>query len=345
MTYCTAYNHKLTDEFTISTKDPDHANNDVDGDLERAPDVSGNIFEVSDVSAEEQDLDQENSAVFVDSATYNQDEEKRTTQQMADEDAIAEEALYLAHEFDDEVLELSDDESGAVEMGGGAGDTQGEGGQAEAMEEGEVPEFDGEVANPIDPAIPAIDLAREGWIYWVGYLANKFRYRHRELNLGLPTSQYRERYGAAAVPPYLNAISLGGLTVPSDSFRELIEGFERVFVSIHGETLSYESGAISRVRDRIAELYPNAPPAIVRAFARGRLFLRIKFLNFVRHEEEAAERAKKKKDKAAAAAEAGLNPGVGGPPGPSNRAAARNAPAAVARRNIRQARQLGGRKR
>ena len=118
-----------------------------------------------------------------------------------------------------------------------------------------------------------------------------------------------------------------------------MEAFERVFTAVHGETLSYERGAIGRVQRRIAELYPNSPSSLVRTFARGRVFLRIKFLNFLRHEEEAAERVKKKAAKAAAAAakaaEAGLQPGL------SKRARARaSAPAATVRRNIKQAKQL-----
>ena len=313
-------------------------------------DVSGDIFEVSDLSAEEADVDQENSAVFVDQAAYNSAEkEKKTAEQLADEDAVAEEADYLADLVDDEMLEFGNDAggaaAGAVGMGDGAGDEQAEGGQAEAMEEGQE-------ANQVDPAVPTIDLAREGWIYWVGYLANKFRYRHKELNLGMPTSAYREQYGEGQVPPYLSAISLGGLTVPSQAFREMMEGYERVFVSIHGDTLDYRPQAITRVRDQILLEYPRADPGIVRAFARGRLFLRIKFLNFLRHEEEAVERAKKKKQKedaaaARAEAEAGMNPGngVGGPPGPSNTGARpRNTPAAVARRNIRKATEFGRKK-
>ena len=149
--------------------------------------------------------------------------------------------------------------------------------------------------------------------------------------------------------PYLNAISLGGLTVPSESFRQLMEDYERIFVSIHGDTLSYEPKAITRVREKIKLEYRDAPDDLVRAFATGRVHLRIKFLNFLQREEDAAERAKKKRDKEAAAAaaraEAGLAPEVGGQPGPSNRAQARNnAPAAVARRNNRQVRQFAGRK-
>ena len=268
--------------------------------------------------------------------------EKKTPEQLADEDAIAEEADYLAEHVDDEMVGSSGDEgeaAGAVD--GGAGDGQGEGGQAEAAAEGQAS----------DPVDSATILRREGWIYWVGYLANKFRYRHKDLNLGLPTSQYRERFGEDAVPPYLNSISMGGLTVPSTSFLELIESFEKAFHAVHGDELSYEPHAITKVRERIHLEFPRAPADIVRTYARGRVFLRIKYLNFLRHEAEAAERAEKKRRKEAEAAkcraedEAGLGPRGGGQAGPSNTGArARGAPASAARRNARKNTEWAGRR-
>ena len=150
----------------------------------------------------------------------------------------------------------------------------------------------------------------EGYLYWAGWLANKFRYKYRNDNFGLPTAEldrmdYTREFGE--VPAWIGALSKGGLTVPSKSFKKLLEKFELVFRDLHGDTLSYEKGIVCTLRETILARVPEAKnmPDVVRTYARSRFFLRLRHLNFLRKErlaEKKKERMAKKRAKQAAAA-------------------------------------------
>ena len=149
----------------------------------------------------------------------------------------------------------------------------------------------------------------EGYLYWAGWLANKFRYKYRNDNFGLPTAEldrmdYTREFGE--VPAWIGALSKGGLTVPSKSFKKLLEKFELVFRDLHGDTLSYEKGIVCTLRETILARVPEAKnmPDVVRTYARSRFFLRLRHLNFLRKErlaEKKRERMAKKRAKQAAA--------------------------------------------
>ena len=149
----------------------------------------------------------------------------------------------------------------------------------------------------------------EGYLYWAGWLANKFRYKYRNDNFGLPTAEldrmdYTREFGE--VPAWIGALSKGGLTVPSKSFKKLLEKFELVFRDLHGDTLSYEKGIVCTLRETILARVPEAKnmPDVVRTYARSRFFLRLRHLNFLRKErlaEKKKERMAKKRAKQAAA--------------------------------------------
>ena len=89
----------------------------------------------------------------------------------------------------------------------------------------------------------------------------------------------------------------GGLTVASDDFMALMRSFEVEFSAIHGETLSYHPGAIKKVEERIQANHPDVGFPIVRAYCRGRVFLRLRFLNFRRKEIIAEEKRLKNQAK------------------------------------------------
>ena len=149
----------------------------------------------------------------------------------------------------------------------------------------------------------------EGYLYWAGWLANKFRYKYRNDNFGLPTAEldrmdYTREFGE--VPAWIGALSKGGLTVPSKSFKKLLEKFELVFRDLHGDTLSYEKGIVCTLRETILARVQEAKnmPDLVRTYARSRFFLRLRHLNFLRKErlaEKKKERMAKKRAKQAAA--------------------------------------------
>ena len=143
---------------------------------------------------------------------------------------------------------------------------------------------------------PEIDVQLEGLKYWVGWLASRFTYRYRELNLGRPTSSYVDP--GSQPPAWINRISMGGLTVASDEFMALVGEFEKDFVAVHGNTLSFdETGAIKKVEDQIRTNHPEVGFQLIKAFSRGRVFLRQRFLNFRRKEINAEEKRLKNRHK------------------------------------------------
>ena len=251
---------------------------DFSNEWPEVPDVDGDIFDVTDDPEEESGDDLEASDIVLDpSVIYGVEQ----GEELEDEDAIREEAAAMGfHDVSDEFCSDEEDaDSVDMEVGEGAGGAMG--GQGDDL--------------TMEPAPPEVDPQHEGWVYWVGWLASRYRYRYRELDLGEPTSQYTTSgRGGRAPPIWINSISQGGLTVPSDSFLSMIESFEVVFKSIHGEELSYEKGAIDRVVNKIRDLYPDKPLPIVKSYARGRFYLRLRYLNFCRREIIAQEKLSKK---------------------------------------------------
>ena len=94
------------------------------------------------------------------------------------------------------------------------------------------------------------------------------------MDLGHPTGQLPP--GHADPPPWISALSIGGLTVPSDAFLALLYNFESVFKAIHGETIWYGKGAVAMLRSQLQEQHPNVPVDIIKTYSRGRTFLRYK---------------------------------------------------------------------
>ena len=266
-----------TSEQVVPPDIPDEVSNE----WAEMPDVQGDIFHFTEVEDEVVEGDLDN--IILDPAVVHGVDQG---EHLEDEDAARDDAAAMGlHDADTDEEGLMGIEGGQVGEGlGGA-----VGGQGDL---------------PMEPPHPAVDPQHEGWLYWVGWLASRFVYRFQELNLGEPTSLYTTSARSGQAPPlWINAISQGGLTVPSESFLAMIKRFEVIFKSIHGEELSYEKWAIDRVTNRIRDLYPDDPLPIIKAYAKGRFYLRLRYLNFCRREMISQERAKKKQAKKANQAE------------------------------------------
>ena len=214
--------------------------------------------------------------------------------------------------------------------------------EADELEEVDLPDLD-EVSCPqmedaieaedqdMEPA-PEINPAAEGFSYWAGWLASKFRVKHRDLGLGMPTEQLEHLSDQSAfgeTPVWLGTISRGGLTVPSLWFKEMLLKFEDIFQSIHGNELSYEKGVITKLQKLISLAYPEMPADLVRTYARSRSFLRMRYLNHQVKEQKAADSREKKAAKAKKAAE---NAAAGGGPPQKKRVEPTSASAAIRQR-------------
>ena len=210
-----------------------------------------------------------------------------------DDDMVATEPI-LSPEYDGTGLQDEDAVREQAEMDGESQD-----GELPDPEEVSIPD---EQQDMEPEPQPEINPSAEGFYYWCGWLAAKFRLKYRDLGLGMPTAEL-EAHGSQSpfgqIPAWLGTISRGGLTVPSESFKELLLNFEDIFHSLHGNEISYEKGVVRTLRKKISEVYPEVPEDLVRSYARSRLFLRMRFLNFQWKEEKAAAAKRKAAEKAA----------------------------------------------
>ena len=95
--------------------------------------------------------------------------------------------------------------------------------------------------------IPSFDCQSEGLKYVAGYIASKFATTYPEL--GQKTSDFCifER----TTSPWINALSKGGLVVPSEDFLSKVYQLEKIFQSVHGSEVLSECNVIKK----LANLY------------------------------------------------------------------------------------------
>lgn len=138
------------------------------------------------------------------------------------------------------------------------------------------------------------DCSAEGFRYLAGYIA--YRGKKYDDTLGTPTSDIlsapvtdTERFG------WVEVLSRGGLTVPTDDWLRKVSQFELIFNEFNGlESVSKEKGIVKTICAAIRTKYPDFSPEIVKLYVRTRLFIRMRFLNMKQKMVKAAAAAKRK---------------------------------------------------
>lgn len=116
---------------------------------------------------------------------------------------------------------------------------------------------------------------REALSYVAGYIA--YKVRDKDPTLGA----YSKNVPSSNSDKWIKALSHGGLTVPSESWKKTVDEFEIVFASLHGENDMYSvrRGVIKELRRRLTDKFPNVCPQAIIAYARLRTFIRIRRFN------------------------------------------------------------------
>lgn len=112
--------------------------------------------------------------------------------------------------------------------------------------------------------------------YIAGYVA--YKVREEDPTLGTMTKD---------LPPnlqndsWIEMLSYAGLTVPTDSWKNTVNDFEKVFESLHGKEDLYnkEKGVIKELKRRLSDKFPNVCPKAIHVYSRIRTFIRIRQLN------------------------------------------------------------------
>ena len=139
--------------------------------------------------------------------------------------------------------------------------------------ENEVDEF---CIFPYDPDHQKDRCAeREALSYVAGNIA--YKVRDKDPTLGA----YSKNVPSNNSDKWIEALSHGGLTVPSESWKQTVDDFEIVFESFHGENdfYSVRRGVIEELRRRLTDKFPNVCPQAINAYARLGTFIRIRCFN------------------------------------------------------------------
>ena len=78
---------------------------------------------------------------------------------------------------------------------------------------------------------------------------------------------------------WIEHLSRGGLTKPSDSWMKKIMEFENIFSSLHGTDFCKEGNVIKKLQSRIYRLHPDIDMSVIKCYATVRTYARIKYLN------------------------------------------------------------------
>lgn len=118
----------------------------------------------------------------------------------------------------------------------------------------------------------------DGLMYVAGYLARK----HRDQFPDLGSYTYKEdskNIHSYSMPSWVQQLSFGGLTQPSEEWMKNVEKMETFFNKFHKGTLRTGKNIVIRTHKYISKKCPNVPQILVKSFSKQRIFIRIKYLN------------------------------------------------------------------
>lgn len=96
---------------------------------------------------------------------------------------------------------------------------------------------------------------------------------------------------------YVDHLSLGGLTKPSNKLMEQARIFESFFKGYHEDSISKEKGIVAKLSNALKVKHPDVPAQIIEHFIRLRVYIRISTLNRIIKEKKAAKASVKRLQK------------------------------------------------
>lgn len=146
----------------------------------------------------------------------------------------------------------------------------------------------------------------DGFEYVVGAVARKFRtkypyvgeytYKLRDNHVHLTTHTLLD-HDYAYPHSYVDHLSLGGLTKPSNAFMDQAKVFESSFKHFNKDSISKEKGIVSKLSEVLTVKFPDVPAEVIEHFLRLRVYIRVGTLNRQIKEKKAAKAAVKRLQK------------------------------------------------
>lgn len=124
---------------------------------------------------------------------------------------------------------------------------------------------------------PQTNTAEEdGFQYVAGWIARKFKNEFPELG-SITKANEEHKY---TLPSWLDHLSFGGLTTPSNEWMQVVKLIENEFNIYNGKEKLNNSPNISKIlTDKIMKKQTAFPQKIIKAYILQRIFIRIKYLN------------------------------------------------------------------
>lgn len=97
---------------------------------------------------------------------------------------------------------------------------------------------------------------------------------------------------------WIDRVSYGGLTKPTDQVLKWVRDMESVFIQTHGDEFVDRSNIKTRLVYRLQSECPEIPKLIINLYARTRIFIRCKFLNKQKEEKSILQRIEKRRSAA-----------------------------------------------
>lgn len=124
---------------------------------------------------------------------------------------------------------------------------------------------------------PQTNMAEEdGFQYVAGWIAKKFKNEFPELG-SITKANEEHKY---TLPSWLDHLSFGGLTTPSDEWMQVVKLIETEFNTYNEKQQLNDRPNISKIlTDKIMKKQTAFPEKIIKAYILQRIFIRIKHLN------------------------------------------------------------------
>lgn len=127
--------------------------------------------------------------------------------------------------------------------------------------------------------------------YLAGWIAWKYKKSYPEFSKSkretLPSyvtdHTYAKRIGIQS-SSWIDRVSYGGLTKPTDEVLQWVRRMEHVFIQTHGDEFTDRVNIKKRLISELEAECTDVPSLVINLYARSRIYMRCKFLNKQREE-------------------------------------------------------------
>lgn len=135
-----------------------------------------------------------------------------------------------------------------------------------------------------------------GWISWKFKKADPdfSKSRRETLPSNLTDHTYAKRVGISSTS-WIDHITHGGLTKPTDEVMNWVRSMENVFLQLHDDAFTDRTNIMKNLIQELEEHCAGFPNKVVNLFARSRIYMRCKYLNKKMEEKALLQRILKRK--------------------------------------------------